>query len=589
MRQPSPPKTGPVSRGATEPLEEGEERSPGPKNRKPRGGRVRKREGRERSNWDSFVATEEDRDDYLSGEENRRIAEPHRGRSRSRTPPAGTRSQSRKSRSRSPGNPPVPPTDSVSREKRSRRHSPRSHSPSPLRSVRSHSPTRSQNHTPRSHARSRTRSRSRTSSPRPSRSRSRSPYRRSQHERESWTERDRKNSPPPPNPGATSATVVAPDPTPNIPTGPRWRASGNQPPAVPVAPRNATSVVRGGPPPTGPRGDREPPRGPRNMMISGANTGPSPASTNTGPGWERPQSSFQSYLAAVQNKLVERESKKKGDDDTGPNSADTSAVHADSSAMDLDVKEEPSNSATGSHLNTPAPERAQSGHINSPVHSEGAQAQQRSVHASPASGPGIPLPAHSGSSHPNVQNPGSQLHSAPQAHPLPLPPRPRSPPRAPRSPPRGPRATRGLPEKPKAMTTGGQDFGRERDRDRDSVERGTRDRNGGSTGGAQVSESERKVHALPTNPARRPRVPVIRTTKREVLFPDLEKEIAALEEQRVRLANEHLPHEIALRQSVHELTLSDLDWQAAEERRIMTEAVLDAMVKGTGPTTAMDL
>lgn len=69
MRQASPIRTRTVSRDVTEPLEEGEERSPGRKVRKPRGGRGRKRvdRDREKGNWDSFVPADEDRDDYLSG------------------------------------------------------------------------------------------------------------------------------------------------------------------------------------------------------------------------------------------------------------------------------------------------------------------------------------------------------------------------------------------------------------------------------------------------------------------------------------------------------------------------------------------
>ncbi|KAG8741924.1 hypothetical protein FRC10_002289 [Ceratobasidium sp. 414] len=261
------------------------------------------------------------------------------------------------------------------------------------------------------------------------------------------------------------------------------------------------------------------------MMIPGPNAGA--AGANTVPGvWERPQSTFQSYFAAVQSKLVEREGKKKGEEEVGPrNGAETSSTQADSNAMDVDIKEEPVTSASGSHSNTPGPELSQGSRIASPEHSNPLQALH-SVQASPASGLGIPLPAPPGLLHSNAQQthtPVPQSHPLPQVHPLPLPPRPRSPPRAPRSPPRGPRATRGLPEKPKAMSIGGQDFSRERDRDRDSVERGARDRNAG-TGGVQPPEGERKVHALPTNPARRPRVPVVRATKREVLFPDLEKE-----------------------------------------------------------------
>ncbi|KAG8756416.1 hypothetical protein FRC12_010562 [Ceratobasidium sp. 428] len=328
------------------------------------------------------------------------------------------------------------------------------------------------------------------------------------------------------------------------------------------------------------------------MMISGTNTGPSATGPNTAPaGWERPQSQFQSYYAAVQSKLVEREGKKKEEEDIGPNDGpETSYAQVDSNAMDIDVKVEPVTSASGSHLNTPAPEQFEGSRITSPEHSGSVQALP-SIQASPASGPSIPLPTPTGLPHPNAQQahiPPPQSHPLPQVHPLPLPPRPRSPPRAPRSPPRGPRATRGLPEKPKAMGASGQDFSRERDRDRDSVERGARDRNA-SMSGVQPPEVERKVHALPTNPARRPRVPVIRATKREPLFPDLEKEIASLEEQRVRLANEHIPHAIAFRQAVHDLTLSTIDYRAAEDRRVMTETVLEAMVKGTGVAAAADV
>ncbi|KAG9098726.1 hypothetical protein FS749_003108 [Ceratobasidium sp. UAMH 11750] len=583
MRPVSPPRTGPVSRDATEPLEEGEERSPGRKVRKPRGGRGRKRGDRERDrgNWDSFVAADEDRDEYLSGEESRRMFEPRRGRSRSRSLQARTRTPSHKSksRSRSPaGNAPAVPTRSTSREKRSHL-SPRSPSRSASRSPRSRSPTQSQDNAPRSHGRSPSRSRSLTPSLRQSRSRSCSPYRSSRREREPWAER---NASPAPNPGAAPATASAPDPGPAIPTGPRWRASGNPPPGLPVAPRNAPVAVRGGPPPTGPRGDREPPRGPRNMMIPGPNA---PASANTAPAvWERPQSTFQSYLAAVQSKLVEREGKKKGEEEVGPNNgAEASSTQVDSNAMDVDVKEEPVTSAGGSHLNTPAPELSEGSRIASPAHSNLAQALH-SVQASPALGLGIPLPAPPGPPYPNAQPihvPAPQPYPLPQVHPLPLPPRPRSPPR-------GPRATRGLPEKPKAMGMGGQEFSRERDRDRDSAERGARDRNA-STSGVQPPEGERKVHALPTNPARRPRVPVVRATKREALFPDLEKEIASLEEQRARLANEHLPHAIAFRQAIHDLTLSTIDYRAAEDRRVMTESVLEAMVKGTGLAAAGDV
>lgn len=84
MRQASPVRTQTVSRDATEPLEEGEERSPGRKARKPRGGRGRKRgdRDREKGNWDSFVPADEDRDEYLSGDDGmggRRMFEPRRG------------------------------------------------------------------------------------------------------------------------------------------------------------------------------------------------------------------------------------------------------------------------------------------------------------------------------------------------------------------------------------------------------------------------------------------------------------------------------------------------------------------------------
>lgn len=81
-KQASPVRATTVSRDATEPLEEGEERSPGRKSRKSRGGRGRRGREREKGNWDSFVPADEDRDDYLSGDDGmggRRILEPRRG------------------------------------------------------------------------------------------------------------------------------------------------------------------------------------------------------------------------------------------------------------------------------------------------------------------------------------------------------------------------------------------------------------------------------------------------------------------------------------------------------------------------------
>ncbi|KAG8741925.1 hypothetical protein FRC10_002290 [Ceratobasidium sp. 414] len=71
--------------------------------------------------------------------------------------------------------------------------------------------------------------------------------------------------------------------------------------------------------------------------------------------------------------------------------------------------------------------------------------------------------------------------------------------------------------------------------------------------------------------------------------PPITGSIASLEEQRTRLANEHVPHAIAFRQAVHDLTLSTIDYRAAEDRRVMTESVLEAMMKGTGLAAAGDV
>lgn len=262
-----------------------------------------------------------------------------------------------------------------------------------------------------------------------------------------------------------------------------------------------------------------------------------PAGPGSGPStWDRPQSSFQSYLAAVQSKIVEREVKKKEEEeDHAPGDEAANSTQAESISMDVDIKEEQVAGAgiEAFHSNTPpvAELSREGSQVASPAHFNFPQVP--SSYASPASGQAIPLPPPPSSSLPGTHTPTfshSGAHASlpvPQVHPLPLPPRPRSPPRAPRSPPRGPRATRGLPEKPKGMGGGEPSRdGPERDRGRDSAERG-RDRNERGerdrTGGGEV---ERKVHALPTNPARRPRMPTVRTSKREVLFPDLEKEVS---------------------------------------------------------------
>lgn len=262
-----------------------------------------------------------------------------------------------------------------------------------------------------------------------------------------------------------------------------------------------------------------------------------PAGPSASPAtWDRPQSAFQSYWAAVQSKIVEREGKKKEEEEEHtPGDGAGGSTQSESNAMDVDIKEEqiPGPGVEAFHSNTPVAEPSrESSQVASPAHFNFPQVS--SLHASPASGQTIPLPpppgpSLSGTQTPTFSHPGAHLPlPVPQIHPLPLPPRPRSPLRAPRSPPRGPRATRGLPEKPKGM--GGSELSRdgaERDRGRDSAERG-RDRNErGERDRAGGGEVERKVHALPTNPARRPRMPTVRTTKREVLFPDLEKEVSS--------------------------------------------------------------
>lgn len=66
-------------------------------------------------------------------------------------------------------------------------------------------------------------------------------------------------------------------------------------------------------------------------------------------------------------------------------------------------------------------------------------------------------------------------------------------------------------------------------------------------------------------------------------------QIASLEDQRARLASEHLPYAIAFQQAVHDLTLSTIEYHAAEDRRVMTEAVLEAMGKVSGLTAGSDV
>ncbi|KAJ1307842.1 hypothetical protein OPQ81_001924 [Rhizoctonia solani] len=508
MRPASPMRGRATSNDPNEPLEEGEERSPGRRTGKsrPRGKRRPDRKG----NWDSFVADEdEEMSEYEGRGSSKRGYDPRRDRSRSRSPRPRTRSPS-KSRPRS---------------------------------------------------------------------RSRSPYRQSHRtrDRESLTERERKSSTPAPNPGSSSATVNAAGPS--IPTGPRSRTGVNTQPAPTTSSRTVPTPGRGGIPPTGPRGDREPPRGPRNMV--GLNTGPptSAPAMNNGPGWERPQLAFQSYLAAVQSKLDERQGKKKDENtvDNEPNPADTTptSVKREPDAMDLDAPEECDPGR--SYSNTPAPGPSVEGsRVASPAHANARQSSA-SLHASPLVGQALSLPASSGSGFPHTSQPGQSV----QTHPLSLPPRPRSPPRA-RSPPRGPRATRGLPEKPKGIgPEANREGGTERDRAGDTIDR-SRDRSDWGDKGKVSSELERKTHTLVTNSARQVRVPTPRATIRNSLFPELEKELAALEEQRVRLANEHFPLEVALRQAVDELALSTIECRAAEDRRKMTETVLEAMVKGSG-------
>jgi hypothetical protein len=567
MRPVSPMRSRAVSNDPTEPLEEGEERSPGRKAGKSRGrGRRRLDRNRDKGNWDSFVAEE---DDYMSEDEGRgskRGYESRRGeyfcfsgdllptlasgnsarvccscrdldaqhfyyyslnntgRSRSRSPRVGIRSLSR-SRSRSAQNVTTVSTRSSSKEKRSLRPAAypptRSRSRSRSRSARLRSPTPSPEQTP-SHGRSRTRSQSHSLS-RQSRSRSRSPYRqpRHDHDREHLVEHE-KSSTSTSNPSSSVAT--ANPASSSIPTGPRWRAGATpQAATVPVA-RVVPASGRGGPPPTGPRGDREPPRGPRNMVTSSVNMGVGAGSimASSGPGWERPQLAFQNYLAAVQSKLEEREGKKK-DEELAPDDeskiaveARTTSVQAESDAMDVDAPEE--RSAGRSHSNTPIPVPSIDGsHVASPAYTNARQASA-SLHASPVVGQEVPLPA----SQSYVPAP-STIHpslSLPQTHPLPLPPRPRSPPR-------GPRATRGLPEKPKGVSL---DLGREgvaeRDRVMDTVEQG-RDRNDWIGKDRPGGEAERKTHVLSANSVRRPRMPPVRATKRESLFPDLEKEVSS--------------------------------------------------------------
>ncbi|KAH7341471.1 hypothetical protein B0J17DRAFT_646676 [Rhizoctonia solani] len=623
LRPVSPMRPRAASNDPNEPLEEGEERSPGLRagNTKPRGKRRSDRKG----NWDSFVADEDEEMSEYEGGGSKREHDSRRGRSHSRSPRPQTRSLS-KSRSRSPRNTAATTTRSNSQEKRSHHPPPsrsRSHSRSP------HSPTRSHDRS-RSRGRSRTRSRTRSSS-RPPRSRSRSPYRQSHRtrDREPWTERDHKSATPAPNPGPSTATVSAVGPP--IPTGPRLRTGVNPPPAPTTIARIVPAAGRGGAPPTGPRGDREPPRGPRNMV--GLNAGP-PASApnmNSGPGWERPQLAFQSYLAAVQSKLDERQGKRKDDDtaDDDPNLTDAtmSGVKREPDAMDLDAPEE---HVGRSFSNTPAPGHSvEASRVASPAHPNPRQSSA-SLHASPLVGQSVSLPVSSAFG-------PAYIPQLAQPHSLPLPPRPRSPPPRPRSPPRGPRATRGLPEKPKGVgLEPGREGGTERDRGADIIERG-RDRNDWDKG--RVSgEPERKPHLLAMNSVRQVRVPTPRATTRNSLFPELEKEVsltflklcsrprppdftllssaiglpshnvrlpcscsffslfvflnldgnfsfqllAILEEQRTRLANEHFPLEIALRQAADELALSTIECRAAEDRRIMTETVLEAMVKGSG-------
>ncbi|CAE6409149.1 unnamed protein product [Rhizoctonia solani] len=572
------PMRGRTTNDPNEPLEEGEERSPGQRTGGSRG-RARRRSDR-KGNWDSFVADEDEEMSDYEGRGSKREHDSRPGRSRSRSVRPRTRSPS-KSRSRSPRNAVATITRPSSQEKRSHHPPPsqsqsqsRSHSRSPCSA---RSPTRSRDRSP-ARGRSRARSRSRSSLG-PSRSCSRSPYRQSHRhrDREPWTERDRKSSTPAPNPSTSSAIINVT--VPSIPTGPRLRAGANLQLASAVITRAAPATGRSGAPPTGPRGDREPPRGPRNMV--GLNVG-APASVpgmNGGPGWEHPQLAFQSYLAAVQNKLDERQGKRKDEEtaDDEPNAADTTmnGTRRESDAMDLDAPEERD---TGqSYSNTPAPGPSVEGsRVASPAHPNARQSSA-SLHASPLVGQGIPLPGPSGtgSSH------AAQPYQTPQTHPLSLPPRPRSPPRV-RSPPRGPRATRGLPEKPKGIGLDpGREGGAERDRGVDATERG-RDRNDWGDKNRVSGEPERKAHSFVINSARQARVATLRATTRNSLFPELEKELAALEEQRARLANEHIPLEIALRQAVDELALSTIECRAAEDRRIMTETVLEAMVKGSG-------
>ncbi|CAE6527937.1 unnamed protein product [Rhizoctonia solani] len=567
MRPVSPMRGRAASNDPNEPLEEGEERSPGLRagKLKPRGRRRPDRKG----NWDSFVADEDEEMSDFEGRDSKRGSDSRQDRSRSRSLGPRTRSLS-KSRSRSPRNTAATTTRSNSQEKRSH-HPPPSRSRSHSRSQSTRSPTRSRDRSPL-RGRSRTRSRSRSSS-KPPRSRSRSPYRQSHpaRDRELWTERDCKSSTPAPNPGSSSATVNTLGPS--IPTGPRLRTGVNPQPASTVITRPASAPGRGGIPPTGPRGDREPPRGPRNMV--GLNAGPptNPTGMNNGPGWERPQLAFQSYLAAVQSKLDERQGKKKDGDpaDDEPNMVDATMtrVKGESDAMDLDVPEE--RDFRRSYSNTPAPGPSVEGsRVASPAHPNVRQSSV-SLHASPLVGQSVSLPVPSGSSFSHTSQPSQFV----QTHPLPLPPRPRSPPR-------GPRATRGLPEKPKVVgPEPGREGGIERDRGADIIDRG-RDRNDWGDKGRTTGEPERKTHTLVTNSVRQVRVPTPRATTRNSLFPELEKELAALEEQRARLANEHFPLELALRQAVDELALSTIECRAAEDRRIMTETVLEAMVKGSG-------
>ncbi|KAB5590994.1 hypothetical protein CTheo_5557 [Ceratobasidium theobromae] len=590
MRPVSPMRSRAVSNDPTEPLEEGEERSPGRRTGRSRGrGRRRPDRNKDKANWDSFVADEDELMSEDDGRGSKRGYESHRGRSRSRSPRGRSRTPSN-SRSRSPHDATAASTRSNSKEKRSRHsvaYPPPSRSHSRSHSTRLRSPTRSRDHTP-PRGRSRARSRSRSPS-RQSRSGSQPSHRQSPPDpnQESLPERE-KNSTSAPNPSSSLATASSTSPS--IPTGPRWRAGANPqttPASVAPAARAVPVSGRGGPPPTGPRGDREPPRGPRNMVASSMHMAAGVGGTGmgSGPGWERPQLAFQNYLAAVQSKLEEREGKKKEEEPSPegePKIVAEAKTAVESDAMDLDDSEE--RKLVPPHLNTPIPGPSAGGSsVASPAQSNVRRASA-SLHASPAIGQGVPLPTLTGASQSHTTTPSAIPATLPPTHPFPLPPRPRSPPRM-RSPPRGPRATRLLPDKAKGAAT---ETGPERDRGTDPVGRGG-DKNHWTDKDRTTGEAERKAHPPATNPARHPRMPPIRATKRESLFPDLERELASLEEQRTKLANEHFPLEIALRQAVDELALSTIDCRAAEDRRVMTETVLEAMMKGGGLAASGDI